>query len=320
MADFVRYISDYGSFLVLVFFKALALTLFFIKSGLGVTIAVFVWILWTEALEARHRTAAEPELAVNWRKYIPHGSTSFRVFLYISGIVFAFNLLRAPLVIWDERTDSAIRRAVSHQQSVDAANSKQAIDEKDHKIDALQAEINRKYHLKAHIEAFSAGSAQRFVATDKRGHHVKISLPTGALVFLIVTVRNLGQPTIATDYTLTVEASDNRILHGEWFKIPPGWISVSTPDGGIKVGGKDALYEETASPIASGDWKRGVLVFILHDIDPDDIKDGAHLTLSFVDIDNRPYSTTFVTSNEKEGSPLYYPGLPNHEELPRGVR
>ena len=224
--------------------------------------------------------------------------------------------------MWNKSISQAAHDAAEQQRKVDsqqfaktldidAAQCKSTINDRDATIAALHDQINRKYQLAGDIDFVDLVRAEDVGGRTKQGKKAKISLPQGTVLFIGMTIRNLGQPTSVGNYRLEITTVTGVHLDTRSEKLPEGTISLSS---GERYSGEDALYEKTVSSIPSGQSMPGLLMFFVAHVDKEELRNNARLTLSFRDIADNTYVSTWVTSQKKEGGgPLYYPGM--HQQL-----
>jgi hypothetical protein len=127
----------------------------------------------------------------------------------------------------------------------------------------------------------------------------------GARIFLILSIRNIGAPSIAERYTLIVESS-GQTFSGENTQIPDKVRLEGSGGLGVTVHKGDAMYEKTLKPIPRGGMERGWLHFVFRGI-PMGLLEGKKMTVGFVDVSGREYSVSHEGKSEP-GEPMYYPG------------
>ncbi len=126
-------------------------------------------------------------------------------------------------------------------------------------------------------------------------------------IFLVVSIRNVGDPTSLADWKLEVKFTDGTISEGLLMVIP-STVTLQGDIGIQKYYGRDALYNLTLAPIAKGVLLRGVLWFNIPNIKPEAFLLGTQFKLKFKDVLEREYFAT-MTISSKAGELLYYPGL-----------
>jgi hypothetical protein len=113
-AEVLRYVVDYGWSVGLVLLKTLVLSWTFVNNRVGYTA---LGILLFFVAEGRSLWRNKPsrrswsELMTDWKRIGNNLSDGAVVFLYALGIVLAINLLRAPLMVWDDYVQAEIAKA-----------------------------------------------------------------------------------------------------------------------------------------------------------------------------------------------------------------
>lgn len=130
----------------------------------------------------------------------------------------------------------------------------------------------------------------------------------GSSVALVVSISNVGTPSIAREFRLIVETAGK-----EPFLAAPQHFGDKLILGGsptVTIYGKDALYEKASlTPIPNGGEVRGVLFFIIKDIKASEIfRDGVILKIIFKDVTGKEYEISRPSSG-RIVDPTYAPGI-----------
>jgi hypothetical protein len=89
----------------------------------------------------------------------------------------------------------------------------------------------------------------------------KVPTMQGILVVIELSVKNLGEQTIVENYYLTVKSDRLNLFSKNLLLDPPIDIPAAGGAAHMIFTEKDALYNKTASPIASNDQRRGWLIY-----------------------------------------------------------
>jgi hypothetical protein len=139
------------------------------------------------------------------------------------------------------------------------------------------------------------------------------SQPQDTSVFIIANVRNVGAPTIASDWALQVTTPGGKVIEGRNRFINPDYpLELSKASGEPMVlSPEDALYMKASSnPIPSGGQVTGVIIFDLVNTKKEDVlKVGTVVVLSFTDVTGKKYSASRTISSLGEEGLMYYPGM-----------
>ena len=149
------------------------------------------------------------------------------------------------------------------------------------------------------------GFAERVVG-DKGAPLIK---QFGTAAVMVATVRNLGPPSIADDWSLSIN------LPGRTDTLNPGLMDFNFKHPGpIYVGGDiipfdKLLYRETLTPIATGDKKQGIIAFFVYGMTMKELtQKGTELTLTCHNIAGTAITATAVVTGNNEGH-RHFPGL-----------
>lgn len=125
-------------------------------------------------------------------------------------------------------------------------------------------------------------------------------------VFLIVSVINLGTPSIAQGWHLTVECRGHTLgPFVPWF-IPEG-LRVNRDSGASVIFRRaDALYDKVMVPIPQGGLVRGWIRFVVPGSESDNLRRASRWRLRFEDVTGREVIAEDRATDE--GPPLYSPG------------
>ena len=144
----------------------------------------------------------------------------------------------------------------------------------------------------------------------------------GALsLTLIVSIRNMGAPSIVTHWELAIERPGHKPLEVKPTH-PPETLTLHHNDGSsIKLKSGEAIYDKTVRhPIATGGNQQGFLFFIIRDIKREELfQKGVVLKLLYRDAWGRPFSLAFEPTGELK--PIeHYPGMEGDVTLPKQRR
>ena len=127
-------------------------------------------------------------------------------------------------------------------------------------------------------------------------------------VFMLISVKNLGAPSIAEGFRLSIKYRDIKTETRPTF-IPDGY-TLTGEDGKTlaKFTRNEAIYEKTITPIPKGALVRGWLRYHVTNI-PDSVRhlSGLIYTVHFTDITDKEYATTYTSTGIKS-EPTYLPG------------
>src|SRR5262249_34037726 len=116
---------------------------------------------------------------------------------------------------------------------------------------------------------------------------------SSALIFVMMTIKSLGSPTVVDGFGATVVAQ-GKSLTSRPFLIPEGY-QLTTSDGAVVATFKKAIgmSEQTAVPIERGAFRRGWLRYVFPGVRADDLRrEGATLTVEFKDILGKRYTAS----------------------------
>jgi hypothetical protein len=120
-------------------------------------------------------------------------------------------------------------------------------------------------------------------------------------VFVLLSVRNTGTPTIAENYKLHIKASDLE-YSAPPTKIPTNYPLSPTDKGSIATFDEQgSLMEKTRKPIATGDMVRGWLRFVIRlpEAKPAFIRHpGVTYTVTLTDVSGNACSAEYVTQGD----------------------
>jgi hypothetical protein len=133
--------------------------------------------------------------------------------------------------------------------------------------------------LQLHLDQFG------FAEKAERAPGVPLVDAKGVPAIVSATLRNLGPPTIADDWVLTIK------LPGQKEVLTPRLMDFNLPNmppiniRGDPVPMSKLLYKETMAPIATGDKREGILAFFVDGKTLADVEQvGAQMTLTCRDI------------------------------------
>jgi uncharacterized membrane protein len=140
----------------------------------------------------------------------------------------------------------------------------------------------------------------------------------GTAVTLIVSIRNVGSPTIVEGWELSVDLPGGKALTAERHEVPDGLLVPRGDGTSWTLHGVDALYHKTeVTPIATGGMQRGVLLFTLSGVKREVVAiAGTTYTLRYKDVIGKQYSNAAQFSGQLQ--PLQYlPGLTSPRRPPQ---
>jgi len=126
-------------------------------------------------------------------------------------------------------------------------------------------------------------------------------------VLLVVSIRNLGDPTSLEAWRLEIEFLDGKIFEGQIIKLPTEINFIGTT-GNHKFKEGDALYNKALSPSPRGEVLRGVLWFKIPNIKIETFLPGTKVKLWFNDVLGQEYFAVGSIDLEPV-KPMYFPGL-----------
>jgi hypothetical protein len=137
--------------------------------------------------------------------------------------------------------------------------------------------------------------------------------PQDVSAFIIANVRNVGIPTIVTDWSLEVSPPGRRPVEGRGRFIVPNQPVTFMMSNGIPwiMSPDDALYNKgVAKPVPSGDQITGLLIFDFHNTGKIDIyREGVVYDLSFGDVKGNRYHAFKTLEAKSDTQPMYFPGM-----------
>lgn len=140
-----------------------------------------------------------------------------------------------------------------------------------------------------------------------RGMSPRLSqkLGNGTPIIIIATIRNVGNPSIADNWSLSVDAGGRT--------IEPGMVDFNITDpppitfDGDTIPMSKLLYKETETPIQSGDEKQGILIFFASRIALKDLAvKGTKLTLTCHDVAGDVIRSVATVKGNNEGHRHFY--------------
>jgi hypothetical protein len=114
----------------------------------------------------------------------------------------------------------------------------------------------------------------------------------GTYLLVTASVRNLGTPSIADDWSLLAEIEDTKvaasgIMVGDKLTFRYGERVYTYPSS-------EMLYNKSLDPIPTGGRAVGLLLFVLENVNPTNIRAGTAFTLTCHDVLDSKLSTRFV--------------------------
>ena len=138
-------------------------------------------------------------------------------------------------------------------------------------------------------------------------------------LLMIATIYNSGAPSFADGYRLTIKVPGmaNDIIAAP--QVLPERMTLKNEDGSSATYyGEDALYNKTtATPIPTGGMVRGILWFIVPNVNRDTIRQpDTQFILSFTDALNEEHTVERRAGVFSGSAPLYIPGLKPPQSSP----
>jgi hypothetical protein len=135
------------------------------------------------------------------------------------------------------------------------------------------------------------------------------TIPDGSAVFLTVSLRNLGAPSIAEDWQFSVEVPGKGTFAGKTMRTG-GTFSFSPADGSppVTYEGSEAIQEKTTQPIITGAMVRGMLLGIVRVPKDDAWVAGTVVRVSCHDVTGKTINLERTMSGDKEKLP-FFPGM-----------
>jgi len=137
------------------------------------------------------------------------------------------------------------------------------------------------------------------------------------VVTLIVSVTNLGAPSITKNWWVSITTPDGELVSREPIYYRKGWDDSKEGEPGLRIYNSDAIYARTGEdPIPRGGEKHGNLVFFFKGVKPEKIERGGNiLKLCFSDATGKQnfIIKPWPASNGKNNFVPYVPGL--HDEI-----
>jgi len=169
--------------------------------------------------------------------------------------------------------------------------------------------------LVGRIDAYSVARFMSPVGTPTNSQ-------SGSFMSVLVSIRNSGTPTIIENWAFSVVLSDGSELVTER-KIIPESLTLSGDAVDLVITPKDALEEKTiVSPVPTGGMAKGILLFCLPGIEPDNVsRAGNLLRLKFYDVLGREHIAEQKTQAKFVTKPIIWPGIsasmkPPHPNTP----
>jgi len=140
-----------------------------------------------------------------------------------------------------------------------------------------------------------------------------LAVQFNTFVIVVVSIRNVGEPTGLENWKLEVDLTNGRKLEARPITIPAEQIKMkkgtSDQQHDLLIKDSSALDELAMKPITKGAILRGILLFDVP-IAQKDFLIGSHIVLTFNDVFNNGYSIsqTLTTILDSPGS-LHLPGL-----------
>jgi hypothetical protein len=117
----------------------------------------------------------------------------------------------------------------------------------------------------------------------------------GAQVFVRLSVRNTGRPSIAENFRLNIQSNKVNFkgapadMAQDYTFIPAGKASK------IVISREESLAHKTENPIETGGQKNGWMRFVVPEVKPDDLtQPGVTYTISLADVWGKPLSANYV--------------------------
>jgi hypothetical protein len=141
--------------------------------------------------------------------------------------------------------------------------------------------------------------------------------PNITIVTFIVSVTNLGAPSITKNWWVSIKTPDREFVSRTPIYYRKGWDDTKEGEPGLRIQNSDAIYARTGEdPIPRGGEKHGNLVFLFKGVKPGEIGRGGNmLKLCFSDATGKQnfIIKPWPASDGKKNFVPYVPGL--HDEI-----
>lgn len=225
---------------------------------------------------------------------------------YVALFVITF-LLVSFFSAWRDQL-TAVREANKSAEATAEANKKQFTD-LNGKLDDLNRRLN--FEREQNTPKFTA-SFDLFVIGDVKPAP---DIPIEPMVFVAMTIRNLGAPSIVAGFQLHVEGLGvDRVYRASRINDNSTFYSRIEGLANIKLHSREGLYEKGFKPIQRGDQIQGWLMYELKDlgltadqVDSPEVR----LTILLADVTGKPYEFPMDKSEGKASSlppNVYLPG------------
>ena len=133
--------------------------------------------------------------------------------------------------------------------------------------------------------------------------------PNGTAVFLTVSVRNLGAPSVAEQWHFDVTIPGKGVFRGWGIHTLGSFVFQHSSGEPLLFKGSEAIQEKTAIPIPTGGMVRGFLLGIIQGVLKDQaFHEGTKIEVFYADVKGTELRTERTMGPEKTG-PMFYPGL-----------
>jgi hypothetical protein len=130
-------------------------------------------------------------------------------------------------------------------------------------------------------------------------------------VLLIVSVRNVGSPTILDNWIMRIESEDGNIFYGRNEALPETLTLFDEKDSTKYIySDKDAIYEKfIVSPLQTGEFRIGIYWVVFKGISKDIISQpGNKFIIQCADVTNNLHYF-FIVPNKRITESVHIPGL-----------
>lgn len=131
--------------------------------------------------------------------------------------------------------------------------------------------------------------------------------PSSTLLTLVVSVKNVGDPSVLEDCSSTVTFADGSQIIGRRLVVPEP-LTLEGHEGKQVFLPGSALYDRMATPLAKGGKTMGISMFTLPNISSESLREGTKVHLSCKDVIGNTIEAVHSLGPQR-GSPQFFPGL-----------
>jgi len=203
------------------------------------------------------------------------------------GILVALAFFAATFSAWRDK-----------YQECEALGKKISEDEVRHAAELDDARAKCRPELAGQIECVAHYNLQKSPEKDRGTEGITI-------LFLQVTIRNVGSPSIVRDWMLSVEHTNKEVarLLPHKLSVMASLIAEAGATGTDFRDGEE-IYEKTTEPIVTGGMKSGWIAFLCPF---PSVPGGSKLTIGYSDVFGRTYSVYSIVKGASDPV-MYYPG------------